>query len=523
MSTPSSRARRFLALWFPFLPAQRLRIAQARCCPSEAPPEPGREPAPLVFTRKVKGTLRIAAADCRALALGLIPGMALADARARVPDIVTLELDETADAEWLERLAAGCGRYTPLVALDPPDGLMLDITGCAHLHGGEPGLVADMEARFERLGMTIRHGLAATPEGARGLARYGRGGPIPALPVEALELEEEATRGLRRAGLTSIGDLASRSMAALAARFGEAAVARLRRVLGEEDKPIAPRLSLPPVRAERRFAEPIARTEDVLAAAQELGRDVAGMLEHRAKGGRVFALALFRTDGLVQQLTVETGRPTRDMKLVLRLLRERIDTLADPLDPGFGFDMVRFSASRIEPLAAAQIALAGGEEEKQEADVALLIDRLSVRLGRERVNRLQPLDSHIPEQAQVATPMAEGSAVSWTLPTGEAPPERPMLLLDPPERIGVVAEVPDGPPKRFRWRGRQHDVLRFEGPERIASEWWRRKQGHRCGQGGLTRDYYRIEDVEGRRFWLFRHGLYREKGDPDWYLHGLFA
>ena len=525
MSKPTSEARRFLALWFPFLPAERLRIARARAAAvSERRPEARRKDLPEVFTVKVKGALRIAASDRQALSLGLTPGMALADARARVPEIIAHELDEKADGRWLERLADGCGRYTPLVALDPPDGLLLDITGCAHLHGGEDRLIADARARFARLEMTVRHALAATPEGAHALARHGPTVSIKALPIAALELDEEATRGLRRAGLTTIGDVAARPSAGIAARFGAAAVTRLRRLLGEESKPILPRITRRPLLAERRFAEPIGRTEDALAVLEELAGEVAAALEGRDRGGRVFIATLFRTDGLTKQLAVETGRPTRDPALVIRLLRERIDSLADPLDPGFGFDMVRLDVPRIEPLAAAQIALAGGEEAKAEADVALLLDRLAIQLGREQVVRLRPLDSHIPEQAQIMVPALEESPQSWPLPTGDGPPERPILLLDPPEPVTVVAEVPNGPPKLFRWRGQRHDVRRFEGPERIAAEWWRRKHGHRPGKGGLTRDYYRIEDESGRRFWLFRHGLYgEERENPDWYLHGLFA
>ncbi|MGE3397106.1 MAG: DNA polymerase Y family protein [Sphingomonas sp.] len=504
------------------MPAERIALGRWQSGLSALPPEPD-EAAPLVFTEKVKGALRIAAGDRQALALDLTPGMALADARARVPGIASLELDEAADAALLERLADGCDRYTPLVALDPPDGVLLDVTGCVHLHGGEEGLAADANRRLARLGMTVRHAFAGTPEGAHALARYGPAGPITALPIAALELGEEALCGLRRAGLATVGAVAARPMAAIAARFGEAAVISLRRILGEESKPILPRIAPPPILAERRFAEPISRTEDALAVLAKLGEDAAKMLEARQQGGRAFVATLFRTDGLTRRLVIETARPTRDPCLVLRLLRERIDTLADPLDPGFGFDMVRLAVPRVELLAAAQIALEGEEETRQEADVALLVDRLVVRLGRQRVMRLRSLDSHIPEQAQMAVPAMDGAVPAWPRRPIDGPPERPILLLDPPEPVTVIAEVPDGPPQRFRWRGRQHQVRRFEGPERIASEWWRRREGHWPGKGGLTRDYYRIEDGNGRRFWLFRHGLYRETDDPHWYIHGLFA
>lgn len=460
--------------------------------------------------------------DHRAHALGLTPGLAFADARARVPALASEALDEGADSAWLTRLAEGCDRYTPMVALDPPDGLILDVTGCAHLHGGEAGLVADIHARLAQLGMTLITAFAGTPDAAHALARFGggEGEDVRPLPVAALELEAEPTLALRRAGLDTIGDLAIRPMAGFAARFGMAAATRLRRLLGDETRPIDPRREPPPVMVERRFAEPIARVDDALEAVGELVGEAAAELERRGEGGRAFTATLFRCDGLAPCLTIETGRPSRDHALIVRLLRERIDALADPLDPGFGYDMVRLAVLHSEALAASQFEIEG--EERPDADLVALLDRLAVRLGADKVIRLAPHDSHIPERAHILI-AASASASSWPSVKNDEPPSRPLFLLDPPERVQVLAEVPEGPPRRFHIRGAWHDVQRAEGPERIAAEWWRRKHGHRPGEGGLTRDYYRIEDGEGRRFWLFRHGLYEERADPAWYLHGLFA
>lgn len=513
MSKPVFGSRRYLALWFPFLPADRRRIAR------RASPDDGR---PLAFLVKQKGALRIAAVDQRAHALGLAPGLAFADARARVPALASEALDEGADAAWLNRLAEGCDRYTPMVALDPPDGLLLDITGCAHLHGGEAELLADIRARFTRLGMSLRGTFANIPDAAHALARFGggEGEDVRPLPVAALELGAEPTLALRRAGLETIGDLAVRPMAGFAARFGMAAATKLRRLLGDETRPIDSRRDPPPVAVERRFAEPIARVDDALEVVGELVAEAAVELETRGEGGRAFAATLFRCDGLAPRLTIETGRPSCDPALIVRLLRERIDALADPLDPGFGYDMVRLAVLHSEPLSAAQLEMEG--KESPDADLAALVDRLAIRLGADKVIRLEAYDSHIPERAQLLA--VANSASSWPLPKGDEPPSRPLFLLDPPERVQILlAEVPDGPPRRFRCRGIWHDVQRAEGPERIAAEWWRRKHGHRPGEGGLTRDYYRIEDGEGRRYWLFRHGLYGEAPSPDWYLHGLFA
>ena len=476
----------------------------------------------------MKGALRLAAVDQAARSLGLEPGMTLADARARVPELQAVERDEAADRAWLERLADGCVRYTPMVALDAPDGVILDMTGCTHLLGGERGLAADVERRMAALRMTMRPAFAGAPKAAHALARYqalrakDEQATIRKLPVAALELVPEATQGLLRAGLKTVSELARRPMATIAARFGGEAVSALRELLGEAAKPIKPRMPVAPIFAERRFAEPVARTEYALQVLGELAAESARQLEERGEGGRRFEAYFFRSDGLVRPLAVETSRPSRDPALVMRLMNERIEALSDPIDPGFGFDLIRLAVPRTEPLAVTQLKLEGGTA--READVAALVDRLSTRLGRDRVRRLAPQDTHIPEQMQLALPAVEAGrpAASWPRPAAGEPPMRPLHLFDPPQPIDVIAEVPDGPPHRFRWRRKFHEVKRFEGQERIASEWWRRKDGA-VDNAGLTRDYYRVEDARGRRFWVFRHGLFEEKPMPQWYLHGLFA
>ncbi len=557
--------------------------------------------------------MRVVALDARALRLGLAPGLTLADARARVPELAAVDHDPHADRLWLERIADGCDRWTPMVALDPPDGVTLDITGCVeayalHSHqsvrtelvevlplssnapeegqgdsagwqsqplrtgfdklspngggyGDEAALAADIELRLTRAGLTLRLALADTPEAAQALARFqslpaaDEAQAIRRLPVAALRLEEEAETALRRAGLKTIGDLADRSPVPLAARFGEGMVDALGRLLGRADSRIIPRRTLPALLFERRFAEPLARTDDALAVLDDLAHEAAIALEERHGGGRRFVGRLYRSDGQVREIAIETGLPTRDPAVPARLLRERIDALADPIDPGFGFDMIRFAVPTIEPLAATQLRLEGGRV--AEEAMAALVDRLSTRLGRDRVRRFVAQGTHIPEQQALALPAVElPDPAPWPLPPAGEPPLRPLHLFDPPQRIEVTAEVPDGPPRQFRWRRTVHEVARFEGPERIAGEWWRvrvnrlpdpapsvlrEKPGRDAmdydeaeaadrasspprGQPLLTRDYFRVEDVRGRRFWLFRHGLYdRETDAPDWYVHGLFA
>jgi protein ImuB len=522
----SASPRLYCAIHLPLLSADRwLREAG-----------PGGDPLiPRVFTEKQKSAMRIAAANEVARDLGLAIGMTLADARARVPDVQAIPHDPAADAALLAQLAEGCDRYTPSVARDAPDGLILDITGCTHIWGGQAALIAEIAGWLAHQGMTARIALAATPDRARALARHGgeqvavnrrpppgavneeRAPFTPALPVAALGLPADAETALRRAGLHTIDDLADRPRRPLAARFGAEATTRLARVLGEEDVRIVPLRPVPAFTLTHRFAEPVARTDHVLAAIAALAEDMAEALREHHAGGRRFTVSLFRSDGAVQRLSIATGGPARDPALVMRLFRERIDALADPLDPGFGYDLIRFDVPETEPLAPQQTGFAG---EAGDTGLAALFDRLGVRLGPARVRRLALGDSHIPECAGFSVPAQTPLLPFPPVPVepGE-PPRRPLHLFDPPQRIEVIAEVPDGPPRRFRWRRALHEVVAHEGPERIAAEWWTRKDGR-----GLTRDYYRVEDAEGHRFWLFRHGLYgAEQAAPGWYLHGAFA
>ena len=482
----------------------------------------GRGDIPFAFVESVAGGVRLKSVDREAARAGLHPGLALADARARIPELEVYDHDPHADHEWLERLADGCQRYTPSVALDEPDGLILDIAGCVHEFEGERRLAADLEDRLARRGLLVRHAFGDTPDTARALARYA-GAPAPderravkRLPVAALGLDEDATAALSRAGLKTVGDVMARPLGVIAARFGEAAVMMIRRLDGSVKGPIVPRRTVPAIGTERRFAEPIARTDYALEVLAELAGEAAVQLTERHEGGRRWEARLFRADGLVQRLRVETGQPTRDVALLMRLFRERIDSLADPLDPGFGYDLIRLDIALAERLDASQLKLEGGEAQKGE--VAQLLDQLGTRLGRTRVRRFSPRDSHIPEQAELMLPASDPVPTApWVAPEQGEPPLRPIYLFDPPQPIeSMAAEVPDGPPHRFRWRRTVHDVARAEGPERIAGEWWRREDIP-------TRDYFRVEDRKGRRFWIFRHGLYSELEAPRWYLHGLFA
>jgi protein ImuB len=502
MNSLSLPARRILALALPYLATERLAGS-------------ARPDAPLALVAASRGRQIIMAANPAALAEAIAPGLPLADARARLPGLQVAPHDPAGDAACRDWLALAATRYTPMVR-SHPRGLLLDITGAAHLFGGEASLVADAVTRLDRLGFTAQPALAATPAAAMALAWFG-GSRIEALPAQALTDDEAVLVALRRAGLKSIGAIAVQPRASLAARFGEALLAALDALLEQAAQPLDPLVPVAPVMASRRFAQPIASEDAVLASLETLLLRVGVDLAARGEGGRAFAVQLYRADGHVARLAVETAAPTRDAPQVLRLLRERIAALADPLDPGFGYDLVTLSVPITAPLAEAQLDLAGGQ--LAEAEVAALVDRLVARLGRGRVRRLAATPSHIPEQAAFDLPIHAPALAEWPGACPSEPPQRPVRLFDPPQPIEVLAEVPDGPPRQFRWRRRLHRITRHEGPERIGALWWRRRDN-----AGLTRDYYRVEDEEGRRFWLFRHGLYgSETVQPAWFVHGLFA
>ncbi len=461
--------------------------------------------------------MRLAALSPQAARLGLARSMVLADARGLVPDLLSFLHDPQADAALLEKMVQHCINYTPSVMAHPPQGLLFDITGCAHLHGGEAAMREKIAGDFRQRGHAARLACADTPDAARALACFG-GGDVCALPLDALEVDESSLTALRRAGFRSIGELDALPAASIAARFGLDLVRLLDRLMGRDDVHIVPQLPPEDFTADLRFAEPIGRDADVLDAIEWLLGQAAIQLDKAGKGGRAFAAHLRRSDGHIARLEVETCAPTRDSTVLMRLFVERIDSLADPLDPGFGYDSITLCVTRTEPLDAVQHSLAPKAEGS--TDIGPLLDRLAVRYGPGAILHFAAGNSHLPERAGFLA-RAPG-AEAWPANEPGEPPLRPLFLFDPPQPVDVIAAIPDGPPRRFRWRGTQHLVRLYEGPERIAPEWWRRRNGY--DRPGFSRDYFRVEDEEGSRFWLVRHGLYeRETSEPRWYVHGIFA
>ena len=501
--------------------------------------------------------------DATAARLGLTVGLSLADARARHPALVAVEAEPAEEARLLERLCDWCSRFTPLAALDGRDGLMLDISGVAHLFEGEAALVEEGLKRLAAFGISAAAGVAGNPRAAWALARFSAQTIAPEdlsdkafaklfhdLPLAALGLDEKTVADMARAGLRRIGDIALRPRAPITARFGTTPMARLDALKGLERASIAPRFPPPDFCAERRFASPVQTVEAIEATLRKLADDLVVLLERQAKGARRIELSLYRVDGDVRRIRVGAGRPLNEARALLRLFAERFASPdEDAIDAGFGVDLVRLSCLAAEPLAPSQVQLERAHEAERARALADLIDRLSARLGARAVTRRELVEAHLPEQAEAAAPATLGDARTRTLlphsPSrdgrlstpyagegGRRPPDlirgrpdegergapaRPLRLFVRPEPIDALAEVPDGPPLRFRWRRVLHDVAAIEGPERIAAPWWRRPDAP-------TRDYFRAEDSEGRRFWLYREGLWgRETQRAKWFVHGVFG
>lgn len=510
--------RRIMAIWLARLAVDRWRQAEG-CARGE-----GADSEPVALVAETAHGPRIAAANDAGLAAGARPGMPLTDARTLCPALKAVPSDPDGDLAFLARLAAWAQRWGPWAALDEPDGLLVDVSAVAHLFGGEAALLADVHERLAAQGLIARAAIAPTAGAAWALAHYGPGQAILAsegdvaerlagLPVAALRLEPEAVLVLRRVGLKRIGDLTGIGRDALKRRFRTRAaeanpLLRLDQLLGRKPEPLLPVVAVPSALAQRRLLEPIRHRELLDQVVADLAADMARELESRGEGARRLELGLWRVDGDVVMRSLEFAAATREPAHIARLFASRLDDI----DAGFGIELVRMRAAWAEPLAVRQADLAGAEEPG--TSLATCIDRLIVRLGAEAVRRPVPYASHIPERAQRwQPPLTPESAAQEEL----AFHVRPLKLLDRAEQIAVLYATPDGYPKQFRWRGGLHEVVRVEGPERIAPEWWREKGTARL------RDYYRIEDTAGRRYWIYRAGLIGDGrgGLPDWFLQGL--
>jgi protein ImuB len=507
--------RRILSVWLPHWPITRLNRSVSAS-----------SDRPLVTVGTSRGVRHLVAVGVHGEAQGLSPGQTLTAARAVCPALVPVDADPVADEAALARLADWCERYTPMAAADPPDGLWLDITGCTTVFAGEAKMMQDLAARLQRNAIPCRLGIAGTTGAAWALAHTGKDRIIlPSgeektaladLPITSLRLDAGTVTGLHRLGLRAVRDLLRVPRAQITTRFGGLPVLRLDQALGGMEEAIDwPR---PPIEWHERlaFVEPIGTPEDLARALVQLAERLCRRLAEQDKGGQRFIAQFFRVDDVVSRIAVGTALPVRDAGYLGKLLCEKLDGV----DPGFGIEVMVLEAETVASLHAPQTRLAEVAAQDAGDRLAGVVDTLTNRLGADRVSRIAPYASHVPERAVRRVPPLPVKRPSWVV---DPATPRPIRLLRRPEEIEVIAPVPDDPPIRFRWRGVSHRVRAAAGPERIAAEWWRGKRSGKRPQTDLIRDYYRVEDSDGARFWIFRAGLHAPDRMPQWYLHGLFG
>ena len=504
---------RVVSLYLPTWPTDRLRRKMGAAAPDAA--------LPLVLVGQSGRRQELVAANVAAIQAGLRVGMPATKAQALAKELVIHHADPAADAEALERLAVWALRYSPIVAADAPDGLVIDTTGASHLHGGEDALLADMISRLGVVGITARAAIADTRGASHALARFAArpalvvperesADRIKPLPIEALRLSADMVDDLRKLGFERIADLLATPRAPLALRFGPVLGRRMDQATGRTGEPIEPVRTPDIVEAQQLFAEPIGASETIARYVAKLTVKLCEELELRGLGARRLDLLFGLVDNRVQAIRVGTAQPVRDVKRLTRLLCDKIETV----DPGFGIEIMRLAATAAEPFVTRQTISSLVDE--PEADVSGLIDILANRVGEHRLYRYAAVASDVPERSVHRVPAAAPA-------TGDGWPThwpRPARLLAPPEPIETVALLPDHPPVSFSWRGSRRRVRRADGPERVFGEWWKRD-----AELIAVRDYFQVEDDAGERFWIFRagDGTDAATGSHKWFLHGIFG
>ena len=505
------KGRRIAAVWFPWFPAERL-IRHDKVLARKI----------LVMIEEQRGRLILKSVSQRAACAGLRPGMVLADARAVAPALETRFTHQQPDRAALKKLAGWATRYTPWASVAEGHTLFLDISGCAHLFGGEESLAQDLLDRLSDFGLTARIGVADTPGAAWALAKYtdpsihieksfeticDAMAALKDLPITALRLDPGTIDGLSSFGLRTVGALFPLERRVLTERFDASPVERLDQMLGVADEPISPLQPVPPYDARLAFVEPIAAQDDIEAALKDLLNTLCASLTQAGEGARNLTLACHRVDGTISRIALGTSRPSRWPQPLFRLFAEQLEEV----DPGYGVEVMVLAATRAEPLKALQSNWHRKGAEAEEG-LAQLVDRLGNRFGFGRITRPQPRQSWLPERAVAHQAPFEEEPEANRWPSGR---ERPLRLLERPEPVEVTAPIPDDPPVLFRWHRRVFRVKAADGPERLEGEWWLKDQ--------KPRDYYLVEDEEGCRYWLYREGLYAPDTPPAWFLHGLFA
>lgn len=495
---------RYASIWFPYLLTEYAARKQ-----------PDIQNVAFVLASRQKGRMVIDSVSVMAAQKGIRTGMVLADCKAIMPELEMIESEPGKVSTLLNAMAEWCVRYSPFVAVDLPDGLIIDTSGCTHLWGGEVAYTEAIVSKFQSFGYTVKVAISDTIGTSWALARFGKemsiietenqADALRALPPSALRLESEIVNKLRKLGLNRIGDFIDMPHTALRRRFGATLTMRIRQALGQEFESILPVKPIEPYHERLSCLEPIPTVTGITMALQQLLETLCARFQAEGMGLRNAVFKAYRIDGNIQQIEIGTGQPSRNEKHLFKLFEHKIATL----EPALGFELFVLEAPKVEPMTEEQAEMWNLSSESDKK-VAELLDRVVAKIGADALTRYLPVEQYWPERSvKLATSLSEKPQTDWRTDW-----PRPIHLLSKPEPISASALLPDYPPMLFRYKGNVHNIVKSDGPERIEQEWWQ--------ADGLYRDYYCVEDESGARYWLFRSGPYNA-GRPEWFIHGFFA
>jgi len=496
---------RYVSIWFKHLAIDWFSRQQT-----------GLRKQPFVLRTPVRGRMIVTGVNPIAERSGIVNGMVLADARAVVPGLQVLDDKPDLPIRLLNKLGEWCIRFTPGVAVDVPDGLLFDATGCSHLWGGDQKYLDDITKRLTSRGYNVRVAIADTIGVAWAIARYGKNNlvipegmhldSILALPPDCLRIAPEVADRLHRLGLHRVSQFISMPRPTLRKRFGQPFLDRIDQAIGRLAEIIQPIQPTVPYQERLPCMEPIVTATGIEIALEQVLTSLCQRLHNEQKGLRTAVFKCYRVDGKTVQISIETNRPSCNVKHLFKLFSLKIPTI----EPDLGIELFVLEAPVVEDHIPQQEKFWGGAGGLEDIRLAELVDRLAGRVGADAIHRYLPDEHYWPERSfRKATSLVEKPTTGW-----RTDKVRPLQVLSSPERIDVTAPIPDYPPMLFVYKNKIHKIVRADGPERIEQEWWL--------QQGQHRDYYRVEDEEGCRYWIFRLGHYHDE-TYQWFIHGFFA
>lgn len=499
-------SKRFAAIWFRHLKTDWISIRK-----------PELKDTAFVLALPDHGRMRITEVNAVAKTKGLYAGMVVADAKVIVPDIKVLDDKPELTHKLLTNIAHWCIRYTPVASVDFPDGIILDISGCAHLWGGEEAYLRDLLNKLKGFGYHVRAAMADTIGAAWAVSRYGKvkaiitsdeqKQAISGLPPIALRLDIAIVERLHKLGLHPISRFIDIQRSVLRRRFGQQILLRIDQALGKEEEIIEPVVPVSPYSERLPCLEPIATKEGIEIALEKLLQTICKRLQKEGKGLRNATFTGYRIDNKLVQISIQTNHPSYTLKHLFKLFELKIGNM----EPAAGIELFLLEASKIEKVSPVQETFWTSNSSMESRELTELLDSLQNKFGNDIVHRYLPDEHYLPERSvKLSQSIKEKPAIPW-----RTDKPIPILLFKEPQTVEVTAPIPDYPPMNFRYKGKLHVIKKADACERIEQEWWL--------DGGLHRDYYIVEDEEGKRYWLFRAGHYHEIEKPKWHLHGVFA